>query len=246
MKIYDDLTPALQSVLLHWTRGYTCWTSTEPLPRAKAELVLRGKWAETYGTSLPAWKRQDRKQKGLPNAVALGVPVVGLPEHLQLILMATQDALTAPQVSPFSREKWLTKCPELSDYVIVHEPRERGDYAWTWRLQARVTTNLERHLVSLISQGDAAQVRKETIQWIKFYAMYGGVRRQLRRLLKSGKKLWDGKIKTAWPGPDPESLPAMIGFRGQGSDDRKNASEIKKITTKSTEASGIQSRVTAP
>ena len=246
MKIYDDLTPALQTVLLHWTRGYTCWTSTEPLPRAKAELVLRAKWAETYGTSLPAWKRQDRKQKGLPNAVALGVPVVGLPEHLQLILMATQDALTAPQISPFSREKWLTRCPELSDYVIVHEPRERGDYAWTWRLQERVTTSLEKHLVSLVSKGDAAQVRKETMQWIRFYAMYGGVRRQLRRLLKSGKKLWEGKIKTAWPGPDPESLPAMIGFRGQGSDGRKKPSNIKKSKIKSTDESAIHGASPAP
>lgn len=215
MRIYEDLTPALQAVLLHWTRGYTCWTKTEPLLRAKAESVLLDKWTETYGTSLPAWKRQDRKQKGLPNAVALGVPVVGFPGHLQLFLMATQEAPAVPAVSPFSREKWVTRCPELSDYVLVHEPRERGDYAWTWRLQERVSSSLQKQLISLVSKGEAAEVRKETSHWVRFYSMYGGVRRQLRRIIRSGQKLWLGKNNTAWPGPDPETLPAMVGFKGE-------------------------------
>lgn len=221
MKIYDDLTPALQSVLLHWTRGYTCWTTTEALPKAKVEAILRGKWAENYGTNLPAWKRQDRKQKGLPNAIALAAPVVGLPDQMQLVLMATQDALAVLETSPFSREKWLVRCPELSDYVIVHEPRERGDYAWTWRLQEKVIAGLENRMVSLIGRIDAAELRKETSQWVRFYAMYGGVRRQLRRLLRSGQKLWSRKHKTPWPGPDPESLPAMVGFRGAAAGKKK-------------------------
>ena len=221
MKIYDNLTPALQSILLHWTRGYTCWTATEPLPRAKAEAILRGKWPEAYGTNLPAWKRQDRKQKGLPNAVALGAPVVGLPDHLQLVLMATQDALTVPELSPFSREKWRTRCPELSDYVIVHEPRERGDYAWTWRLQEKVISGLDNRMMSIIGRVDAPELRRETDQWVRFYAMYGGVRRQLRRLLRSGEKLWSRKHKTPWPGPDPEKLPAMVGFRADTAGKKK-------------------------
>lgn len=214
MKIYDNLTPALQAILLQWTKGYTCWTSTDALPRLKAEAVL-GKWAEVYGTNLAAWKRQDRKQKGLPNAFAAAVPVVGIPDRYELFLMATEPALTAPDLSPFSREKWKTRCPELADYVIVHEPRERGDYAWTWRLQDKVVAGIENRMRSLIERVDAVQLRAETTQWVKFYALFGGVRRQLRRALRSGWKLWTRKNKTAWPGPDPEKLPAMVGFRSE-------------------------------
>jgi len=214
VKIYDNLTPALQAILLQWTKGYTCWTSTDALPRLKAEAVLT-KWAEVYGTNLAAWKRQDRKQKGLPNAFAAAVPVVGIPDRYELFLMATEPALTAPDLSPFSREKWKTRCPELADYVIVHEPRERGDYAWTWRLQEKVVAGIENRMRSLIERVDAVQLRAETTQWVRFYALFGGVRRQLRRTLRSGWKLWTRKNKTAWPGPDPEALPAMIGFRSE-------------------------------
>jgi len=215
VKIYDNLTPALQSILLQWVNGYTCWTITDPLTRAKADGVLV-KWAEVYGTNLPAWKRQDRKGKGLPNAVALAAPVVGLPDRFQVFLMATEPALSVPEVSPFSREKWKTRCPELADYVIVREPRERGDYAWTWRLQEKVICGIEKRMFSIIGRLDAAQLQSETTQWVKFYSLFGGVRRQLRRILRSGEKLWTKKHRMVWLGPDPEKLPAMVGFRSQG------------------------------
>lgn len=221
MRIYDDLTPALQAMLRQWVNGYTCWTVTDPLPRTKAEAVLL-KWAEVYGTNLAAWRRQDRKEKGLPNAFAAAVPVIGVPGSFQLFLMATEPALSAPSLSPFSREKWKTKCPEVADYVIAHEPRERGDYAWTWRLQEKVVAGIENRMRSLIERVDAAQLRAETTQWVRFYALFGGVRRQLRRTLRSGWKLWTRRNKTAWPGPDPEKLPAMVGFRSEkGSEGKK-------------------------
>jgi len=227
VKTYDDLTPALQAILLHWTRGYTCWIKTEPLLRDRADAVLRAKWSEVYGINLPAWKRQDRKAKGLPNAVGFAVPVVGMPEHRQLILMATEHALAVPEISPFSREKWITRCPEVSDYVMVHEPRERGDYAWSWRLQERVIGGLQKRMNLLITTIDAAGLKKETMQWIRFYALYGGVRRQLRRLLRSGAKLWMNRNKSSWPGPDPEALPAMVGFKGNGNGAYKEPSGLK-------------------
>jgi hypothetical protein len=223
VKIYDDLTPALQSILLQWIHGYTCWTVTDPLPRAKAEAVL-AKWAELYGTNLPAWKRQDRKEKGLPNAVALAAPVVGLSGRFQLVLMATAPALSAPTVSPFSREKWKTRCPEFAEYVIVHEPRDRGDYAWTWRLQEKVVAGLENQLISIIGRIDAVEVRRQTFQWVGVYVLFGGVRRQLRRILRSSQKLWARKHKTVWPGPDPDKLPAMVGFRSAKSKSLQSSS----------------------
>ncbi|WP_035418866.1 hypothetical protein, partial [Ferrovum myxofaciens] len=77
------------------------------------------KWAEAYGTQLPAWKRQDRKGKNLATAVALAAPVISRPGMRQVILMATEHALTMPKASDWAREKWLTRLPEFSDFVVV-------------------------------------------------------------------------------------------------------------------------------
>lgn len=212
MRQYDDVTAALQTILLHFTKGYTLWVSFT----VSAEKVdaIGAKWAEVFGTLLPAWKRQDRKQKGLANAVAVAAPVFGMPSKRQVILMATASATTMPKGSVWAKEKWSSRLPEFSDFVIVHEPRERGDYAWTWRLQERTATGLGNHLTALVKAGDPSAVRRETTHWLRFYPMYGGVRRQLRRILQSGVKLW-GKTNghDCWPGPDPMHIPAMVGFR---------------------------------
>lgn len=210
MRRYDDLTPALQTILLHFTRGYTLWVCFV-VPEEKVDAIAN-KWAEVYGTTLPAWKRQDRKQKNLANAVALAAPVIGLAAKRQVMLMATEHAAQMPLGTAWRNEKWSKRVVEFSDFVMVREARERGDYAWTWRLQERVATSLGEYLTLLVSSGNATEVRRETGHWIRFYPMYGGVRRQLRRILQSGSKLWKRKWKSPWPGPDLDNLPAMVGF----------------------------------
>jgi hypothetical protein len=216
MRIYENLTPATHYILTNWAaKGYRCWITTGPLPRDKAERILLTKWPEAYDTGLSASKRQRRKLKKIPNAIAMAAPVVGMPGHLELIMMATEHALTAPPGSAFAKERWLTKCPEISDYVLVHEPRHTGQYAWTWRLKPSTIAEIEHYLVMLIAKGDAAGVRRETTQWAKFYCMHGGVRRQLRRLLHAGRKHWTRKYETTWPGFNPEDLPVNIGFKGE-------------------------------
>jgi hypothetical protein len=216
---YDHLTPATHYILTNWAhKGYRCWLTTGPLPREKALKVLETKWPETYEIGLPKAKRHRRRKAGIPNALALGAPVVGMPGHMELILLATEHALTAPASSPFSKERWLTRCPELSDYVMVHEPRHTGEYAWTWRLRKATLETLEQYLTSLIMKGDANAIRYETEHWAAFYCMHGGVRRQLWRLLESGRKHWTRRYSTEnWPGFDPETLPVNIGFKGQSS-----------------------------
>jgi hypothetical protein len=212
MKIYDDLTPALQSVLLHFTRGYTRWISLKTKPEKLP--ALDEKWAEVYGTRLAAYQRQDKKQKCLPTAVAVVAPVIGEPGVVEIILMSTEFA-SSIGVGPFSKEKWNTKLPEFSKFVIVHEPRERGDYAWTWRIQEREMVSMEKHLTNLV-KSHRDQVGSTTRSMVAFYPMFGGVRRQFRRALSSARKLWNAlyvKSGGQWPGPDPEALPMMIGFR---------------------------------
>lgn len=211
MRRYDDITPALQAVLLHFTRGYTLWVSfLVDLDKVDG---IAAKWSENLGTTLPAWKRQDRKEKQLANAVALSAPVLGMPYKRQLILMVTEHALKMPESTAWRREKWLSRLPEFSEFVMVHEARERGDSAWTWRLQERVAGGLEKHLTTLVKTGDASAVGRETKHWAKLYPMYGGIRRQLRRILNGGRKLWMATAKSPWPGNDPDTLPMMIGFR---------------------------------
>ena len=225
MYIYDNLTPALRDILLNFTRGYALWVSFE-VDACKVE-GIREKWIESCGTNLPAWKRQDRKQKGLPNAWAAAAPVLGYPNRRQVILMASDEVSSFPE-SQLGREKWNSRPPEFSDFVMVREARERGDYAWTWRIQDRVLGLLEKHLVSLVKAGDRSAVAIETRQMAELYPMFGGVRRQLARMLKSSGKLWAATQPSPWPGLSADKLPMMVGFRGT----RKAADESKVVLDK--------------
>ncbi|MDE2342626.1 MAG: hypothetical protein KGL63_04415 [Betaproteobacteria bacterium] len=222
MKIYEDITPALKAALFHFVKGYTVWTSFI-IDKEKVDGIAE-KWSEIYGTRLPSWKRQDRKERQLPTAVALAAPVIGRPSKLQVMLMATNFAREMPENTPWAREKWRASLPEFSDFVIVHEPRGESGYIWSWKIQDKVLDGLENYLISLVKIGDAAQVRHETGHWVRFYPMFSGIRRQIRRLYRGASKLWQATQQSAWPGPDPESLPVMVGFK---KDPGKQAGRVK-------------------
>lgn len=211
MREYEDITSALRAVQRNWQSGYTCWVAF--IVGAEKVPAIGERWAEELGTGLPAWKRQDRKQRNLANAVALSSPVLGRPGVREVMLMATPDALAMPAISPWCRQQWLQRCPELSVFVMLREPRPRGDYAWTWRLQEQVAVGVARHFTRLVEAGDGFAVAKHTHHAVALYPMFGGVRRQLKRILKSACKLWTARNKGPWPGPDPDHLPAMIGFK---------------------------------
>ncbi len=223
MKVYEDLTPAMKAILFHYTRGYTLWNSFE-VDEEKLSGIA-DKWAENYGINLPSWKRHDRKLKELPTAIGLAGPIIGKPGRKQVLLMATPHAASMSQNSPWLREKWLKRPPEFSDFVMVREPREGSGYVWTWRIQERVLEGLEKYLTVLVKAGDAAPVRHEASHWVRFYPMFSGIRRQIRRLYRGTSKLWLATQKSEWPGPNPEDLPQMGGFR---KDPGKQAGRAKK------------------
>jgi hypothetical protein len=230
MKIYEDITPALQAILRSVSTGNTCcWVSFQT-HQDKLELI-KEKWLESYGTGLSSEKRRYRKSHGLPTAQGLALPVLGYPHKIECVLLASTEALLITD-GPFAREKWNKTAPEVSDFVMIKEPRERRDYAWTWRIQNRVYGLLEQHLTALIKMGDAAAVRKETDHWIRLYPLFGGVRRQLRRLLNGGRKLWAATQKSAWPGHDPDALPAMIGFRAAKAEVKPKKVSTRTVITK--------------
>lgn len=217
MRHFDDITPALQAVLRSWSTGDTaCWLSF--VTDESKVLAIDAKWADAYGIRLSAEKRRWRRAKGLPTAWGASVPVLGAPHKRQLLLMASADATKAD--GAWAREQWRRDPPELSDFVLVKEPRERGDYAWTWRIQERQSSLVNQHMLSLIKSRDRS-VFEYSRYIVRFYPMFGGVRRQLRRMLRSASKLWIATTKTEWLGQDPETLPAMVGYRREPDDRRK-------------------------
>lgn len=171
-------------------------------------------WAEQFGTNLSAYKRQDRKQMGLPTAVATCLPVLGLPHRRLLVLMATPTALSAPQASPWATERWREGAPNCGPYELIYSPREsRGDYAWTWRLNAAEVQSISKRLISLVKTKNATAIRKETEIWVKMFSMQRGVRSQYSKLLKSARKLWLACHGCPWPGVNPDQLPFVSQFR---------------------------------
>ena len=213
MKVHEDMTTALQHILHCWQRGYTSSVSFEiSVDRVD---IKKLELADDYGTMLPPWKRQDRKEAGQPTAVANCVRIIGNPAKRLVILMATPLVAQAHPSSAWAREKWRERLLEVDCYVMVREPRPRGDYAWTWRLQESVYRRLSGELTATVKRGDPGAVAAVCQKWLKVFSLTGGVRRQLRRLFQSARKLWNASRPTPWPGPDPEHLPMQIGFRGQ-------------------------------
>lgn len=212
MKNYDDVTLGLQGILRSWSTGDSaCWVSFVT-SIDKIESVDE-KFTEAYGIRLSAEKRRWRKSNGLPTAWACSLPVLADPYKRQVVLLASKEALTVKE-GPFAREKWITRFPEVSDFVIVKEPRDRGDSSWTWRIQARQAGLAEKHLIALVKGGNARKVGDYANYLVRFYPMFGGVRRQLRRMLIGSRKLWDATRKGQdWPGPDPDHLPMMVGYK---------------------------------
>lgn len=211
MKHFEDLTAALDAILINWAqRGYNHWTRF--VLAAERESEKGNELADLYGTRLPAWKRQDLKQRGLPTCAAISAPVLGSPGKREIILMTTDRVRTAPRNSVWAREIWSDRCIVFGSLIVIQEPRLRGDYAWTWRLQQHIHDGIKRHLIHLVKSGNGAAVLAETQSWLRCYPMYGGVRRQFRRLILSATKLWMACHGSSWPGLEVNQLPFKIGF----------------------------------
>jgi hypothetical protein len=219
MKIYRHQTDALRAILLMWTQGYRNAIVFE----ARDEKLdsLAEKFAETYGTELPAWKRYERKRKKLPNAWACSMPKSSYPGHNIVVLMAAFETLEhLDPSSPWKRENWRpAEKIEIGDYRIAPDDRrDRRDHADTIKLTTRTMAGLESYWRSLASQGQFDKIADEALRAVQFYALFGGVRRQLRRLIRGYQKLYQARLKKPWPGPNPEALPSVGSFRSASED----------------------------
>jgi hypothetical protein len=219
MKIYRHQTDALRSVLLMWTQGYRNAIVFEA--RDEKLESIASKFSEVYGTELPAWKRYERKRKKLPNAWACSMPKASHPGQSIVVLMAAFETLEhLDPASPWRRENWRpAEKIEIGDYRIAPDDRrDRRDHADTIKLTTRTMAGLESYWRSLASQGQFDKIADEALRAVQFYALFGGVRRQLRRLIRGYKKLYEARLKKQWPGPDPEALPSIGSFRGASED----------------------------
>ena len=211
----QDINGAMQSILLHHTRGYNLWLGFTT-PDHKIAL-LDEKWALELGTREPAWKRHARKSKSAPNAVAIAGRVFSLPSMAEVVLMATENARHVGHNGPyhaFLRQQWRDDLPRFSYFEMVHQPAEAtGKIVWTWRIRKPELGKIEKYLIHLCDLRDIASLRRETNSLVRTYPMYNGIRSQLRRLLRHVQRKCR-VCKISYPGPDPENLPAMIGFPG--------------------------------
>lgn len=212
MKHYEHLTEGLRAILLMTTRGYRyCVTAEVPSLKLPG---IEEKWIDNYGIGLPAWKRRQRKSKGLPNAWACSLPVPSAPHKRLLVLMRTDcDLAKLEPTSPWRREKWreIEKC-EIGDYCVTIDKRDRGDYAFTIKLSARTLRGLEG-LYRELAGRSLSMLQEQIERDVHYYPMFGGVRRQLRRLIRGYAKLYEKKLGKPWPGPDPEALPHVGQFK---------------------------------
>jgi len=215
MKIYQHQTDALRAILFMWTQGYRHAVIFE-IRNDKLQPIAQ-KFAENYGTELPAWKRYQRRKKGLPNGWACAMPKSSSPGYSIVFLMASFETLDnlSPD-SPWRRERWRpAEKIEIGDYRIApHDKRDRRDYADTIKLTTRTLSGLEDYWRALASRGQFDTIAAEAARAVRFYVLFGGVRRQLRRLIRGHKKLYEARVKKPWPGPDPEALPSLGAFRG--------------------------------
>lgn len=213
MKQYEHITDALRAALLSAARGYTL-AVTAVVPEEKVEGIA-AKWADVYGTMLPAWKRHARRVRGLPCAWACAMPEPSKPGYRRLLLMSTEySADSLDKRSPWLRENFKPlESVYIGDYVIKRDKRPRGDSALTVRLSPACYAGLEAYWRALAAQQQFDNLAMECMRAVAYYPLFGGVRRQLRRLIRGYKKLYEKKAGGPWPGPDPERLPAMIGFK---------------------------------
>jgi hypothetical protein len=213
MRNYDDLTLGMQAILLHFSRGYVLTTVEQIIVSLEKINSISEKFIDLYGTNLPAWKRLQRKEKGLPNCVGAIIPVVGNPYKKQIVLLCTDhQPAELNEKNPFLNEKWQSKI-SIGDFEIAKDMRDRGDSAFSWKLKKSALMGFEAHLRNLLKKGQWHQLIDELNKCAKFYPMFGGIRRQLKRLIGGYKKLYEKKHSTEWAGPDPENLPKMVGFR---------------------------------
>ncbi len=208
-----DITNAMQSILLHHTRGYTLWVDI----RAHETKIpaLDEKWALSLGTHEPGWKRQDRKQHDIPNAVAIAGRVFSQPGQVEIVLLATANARHVNPGSPhhaFLREQWRDDLPRFSHFEMAHQPTEaQGKLVWTWRIRKIELNQIEKRLVALTDARDVETLKRETHSLVRSFPMFNGIRSQVRRLLRHVQRKC-AACHIDYPGPDPENLPMMLRF----------------------------------
>lgn len=212
MKIHD-ITEAMQTILLHHTRGYHLWLS---FTTAQEKISgLDEKWALELGTHEPGWKRHDRKSRGIPNAAAVFGRVFSQPSSVEVVLMATRDARLIKPNSPyhaFLRQQWRDDLPCFSHFEIVHQPTEAtGKLVWTWRMRKMELSQIEKRFIALCDIRDISSLGRETHSLVRSFPMYNGIRSQTRRLLRHVQRKCES-CGIKYPGPDPENLPMMLAF----------------------------------
>lgn len=224
---FEHLTEGMRKILMSWTRGYTAWVVIYAMPDKVPGILER--WTDEFGTRIPAHHRHYRRKKGLPTAVAYDLPTSRSYKRT-LVLLATEDAPSFGKThpGPWGREKWQTDPMQIADYVISRDQRPDRSLTWTWKLTPREFGLIQQHLTALVKGGaPATAIAAHTKKLVAYHPMFGGVRRQLRRILRGAAKLYVATRKSPWPGPDPDNLPYIGSFEKTEKTEQVQAQEAE-------------------
>ena len=141
---------------------------------------LMAKFIEVYGINFPAWKRFDRKSKGLPNAVALDLSVLGQPHSRQIVLLSTAFDDRLPKDAQWRREVWVP-LKRVQDFVLSSEVGSDRQTSLSWRLAPEVIAPQARYWLKLIKEQKASEAMMHMREAVELYPAYAGVRKQLKQ-----------------------------------------------------------------
>lgn len=220
MRYYDNQTDGLRHLSFLWSRNKPVGWVGFPTDQSRLD-ALDEKWSERFGTRLPSHVRHLRTKRRQPNGLAFAHRLAGT-HRVQVWLLRTAGDLGPPE-SPWNKEAWnTTTTPEIGTaetrLYMVRDARDRGDYAWTWKLGTRHINLIGSHWRDLVQRGDADELRFAIKSCAAGLPMFGGVRRQLMVEMERQKRRWTHQWRDK---PFPKVvLPKMGKFSGKGVDHR--------------------------
>lgn len=205
MKIYKSTLDAIRGITQQNSHGYPCWVIFQ-VDESKLDGIKK-KFAEAYGTQEPPHRRQARVKKNIPNAVVLAAPVRALTGKFDVILLATSNAVKQQADSVWCKESWRT---DLIHFARFQQKRVqsmgKNALVMSWVIEAAELAAIDVYLTNLL-RTNPSQYHNAVIDTLHANPMVGGVRKQLRKVLR-GHQAWCRAIGKPFPSRiNPNNLP---------------------------------------
>ena len=186
----------MQSILLSVSKGYT-WYTTGQIETEKADRLIE-KFNEKFGvlksklslsrqaTRASRKAAQEEKTHARHSATLVIHPTLG-GVHMNWVLLATGPLYQEQMLNALNTNKrlgWNEK------YQLVQIPKKITGQTWTWKLTRKAANDAESMLIRL-ARSDRKDEFLNSIEIIRNYPMFSGIRTQLTHALDRGLKIWN-------------------------------------------------------